>query len=58
MRKHAIALAACLLLLGGLVSQAKAAKTTFLLDWIVYGKHAPFFCGSGISVFTKRSGWT
>jgi NitT/TauT family transport system substrate-binding protein len=36
--------------LGG---QATAAKTTFLLDWIVYGKHAPFFSAQDEGFFKK-----
>ena len=43
MKKLSIVLVACLFLMGGLAAQASAQKTTFLLDWIIYGKHAPFF---------------
>ena len=53
MRKNGIALAACLFLLGGLASQAGAQKTTFLLDWIIYGKHAPFFVAKDMGFYKK-----
>jgi len=53
MRKHGIALAVCLFLLGGLASQAGAQKTTFLLDWIIYGKHAPFYVAKDMGYFKK-----
>jgi NitT/TauT family transport system substrate-binding protein len=53
MRKLIIGFTACLFLFGGLASQAKAAKTTFLLDWIVYGKHAPFFAAQDFGFYKK-----
>ncbi|MFQ5691585.1 MAG: ABC transporter substrate-binding protein [Nitrospinota bacterium] len=53
MKKRLIVLAASLFLIAGLAAQASAAKTTFLLDWIIYGKHAPFFVAKDMGFFKK-----
>ena len=53
MRKLIIGFTACLFLLGGLASQAGAEKTTFLLDWVIYGKHAPFFIAQDKGFYKK-----
>lgn len=53
--KKGLTILAAFLLLAGLSVQASAAKkTTFLLDWIVYGKHAPFFVAQDMGHFKKR----
>ena len=52
MKKVAV-LAAFLFLAAGLAGQAKAAKTTFLLDWIIFGKHAPFFAAQDFGFYKK-----
>ncbi len=53
MKKLSIVLVACLFLMGGLAAQASAQKTTFLLDWIIYGKHAPFFVAKDMGYYKK-----
>ena len=53
MRKLIIGFTACLFLVWGLASQASAAKTVFLLDWIVYGKHAAFFAAQDFGFYKK-----
>ncbi|MBI2882124.1 MAG: ABC transporter substrate-binding protein [Candidatus Tectomicrobia bacterium] len=53
MKRRAIFFAAFILLLGGLGASSEAAKTQFLLDWIVYGKHAPFFAAQDMGFFKK-----
>jgi NitT/TauT family transport system substrate-binding protein len=37
----------------GLAPKARAEKVTFLLDWIIYGKHAPFFVAKDKGFFKK-----
>ena len=54
MKKGLTILAAFLLLAGFSVQASAAKKTTFLLDWIVYGKHAPFFVAQDMGHFKKR----
>ena len=46
-------LAAFLFFLGGPTGQAAAAGEPFLLDWIIYGKHAPFFTAQDKGFFKK-----
>ncbi len=53
MKKASAVLIAALFLAMGLAGQAAAEKTTFLLDWIVYGKHAPFFAAKDFGYFKK-----
>ena len=53
MMKKVAVLAAFLFLAAGLAGQAKAAKTTFLLDWIIFGKHAPFFAAQDFGFYKK-----
>ena len=44
--------AACFLI--GLVASAQAQERLFLLDWIIYGKHAPFFAAKDFGFFKKE----
>ena len=53
MRKNVAILAAFLFLAVGFAGQAAAEKTTFLLDWIVFGKHAPFFAAQDMGFYKK-----
>lgn len=53
MKKLSIVLMASLFLLGGLATQVRAEKVTFLLDWIIYGKHAPFYVASDKGFYKK-----
>ena len=53
MKKLWIFLFAGLFLMGGLAAQASAEKTTFLLDWIIFGKHAPFFAAQDFGFYKK-----
>jgi NitT/TauT family transport system substrate-binding protein len=53
MKRSMILLAAILISVAGFSTQASAAKTTFLLDWIIYGKHAPFFIAQDKGYFKK-----
>ncbi len=52
--KKGLTILAAFLLLAGLSVQASAAKTAFQLDWIIYGKHAPFFVAQDMGYFKKR----
>lgn len=54
MKKKFIVLLAGLFLGMGIAGQADAAKTKFLLDWIVYGKHAPFFAAQDFGFYKKE----
>ncbi|MFQ5913411.1 MAG: ABC transporter substrate-binding protein [Nitrospinota bacterium] len=38
----------------GLAASAAAAEQLFLLDWIIYGKHAPFFAAKDFGFFKKQ----
>ncbi len=53
MRKMLMVTIVTLFLAVGLTGQAAAAKTTFLLDWIVYGKHAAFFAAQDFGFYKK-----
>lgn len=53
MKKLMLVVAAFLFLAGGLTGQAVAGKTTFLLDWIVFGKHAAFFAAQDKGFYKK-----
>ena len=53
MRKMLMVTVATLFLATGFAGQAAAAKTTFLLDWIVYGKHAAFFAAQDFGFYKK-----
>ncbi|MFQ5913825.1 MAG: ABC transporter substrate-binding protein [Nitrospinota bacterium] len=52
--KTSVAFLAAFLFWGvGFSGQVGAAKQTFLLDWIIYGKHAPFFVAQDKGFFKK-----
>ncbi len=51
--KKVVTLAAFLLLTMGVAGQADAAKTVYLLDWIVFGKHAPFYMAQDKGFYKK-----
>ncbi|MFQ5914295.1 MAG: ABC transporter substrate-binding protein [Nitrospinota bacterium] len=53
MKRGLTVFATILLLMSGLAARADAAKTTFLLDWIIYGKHAPFFVAQDKGFYKK-----
>jgi NitT/TauT family transport system substrate-binding protein len=53
MKTRIAVLAAFLFLSGGLRGQTAAAGEPFLLDWIIYGKHAPFFVVQDKGFFKK-----
>ncbi len=53
MKKSILIVAVVLFLATGLAGRAAAAKTTFLLDWIVFGKHAPFFAAQDFGFYKK-----
>lgn len=52
--KKLLSIVASIMLMAVISAKADAAKTTFLLDWIIYGKHAPFFVAQDMGHFKKR----
>jgi NitT/TauT family transport system substrate-binding protein len=54
MKRTSILVAFFLFVAVGLAPKAEAAeKVTFLLDWIIYGKHAPFFVAKDKGYYKK-----
>ncbi|MFQ5914275.1 MAG: ABC transporter substrate-binding protein [Nitrospinota bacterium] len=53
MKRGFVIVASCLFLVAGLCGPASAAKKQFLLDWIIYGKHAPFFVAQDMGHYKK-----
>ena len=51
MKRGMLVFGAYLFLIVGFSSQVNAAKTEFLLDWIIYGKHAPFFVAQDMGFY-------
>ena len=38
----------------GMAGAATAAEQIFFLDWIIYGKHAPFFAAKDMGFYKKH----
>ena len=53
MKSWMIFFAAFLFTVVGFSGKTDAAKQVFLLDWIIYGKQAPFFAAQDKGLFKK-----